>query len=74
MNADYENEIKAEGFNLSEVLSALSLSRKNIWEFALDQGMWNKPIDIFMAIELERRIMLFFDKAAYHIAKGFEKK
>jgi ADP-ribose pyrophosphatase YjhB (NUDIX family) len=64
---------KEEGFELSEVLSALSLSRKNIWEFALSQGIWNKPIDIYMAIELERRIMLFFDKAAYHIARGYEK-
>lgn len=64
---------KDEGFGLSEVLSALSISRKHIWEFAISQGMWNKPIDIFMALELERRIMLFFDKAAYHIARGYEK-
>jgi hypothetical protein len=66
------NNRRDEGFGLSEVLSALSLSRKHIWEFALSQGMWNKPIDIYMAFELERRIMLFFDKAAYHIAKGYE--
>ncbi|MBA1340532.1 MAG: hypothetical protein C5S40_00090 [ANME-2 cluster archaeon] len=58
---------------MSEVLSALSLSRKHIWEFALSQGMWNKPIDIYMALELERRMMLFFDNASYHIARGFEK-
>ncbi|MEN8226150.1 MAG: NUDIX domain-containing protein [Bacteroidota bacterium] len=65
---------RAEDFALSEVLSALSLSRKHIWEFALSQGMWNKPIDIYMALELERRVMLFFDKASYHVAKGYEKK
>ena len=61
-----------EGFALSEVLSALSLSRKNIWEFALSQGMWNKAVDIYMVLELERRMMLFFDKAAFNIAKGYE--
>ena len=65
---------KAEGFSMSEVLSALSLSRKHIWEFALSHGMWNKPIDIYMALELERRMMLFFDNASYHIARGFEKE
>jgi ADP-ribose pyrophosphatase YjhB (NUDIX family) len=64
---------KDEGFSMSEVLSALTLTRKNIWEFALSQGMWDKTIDIYMALELERRMMLFFDKAAYHIARGFEK-
>ncbi|MCK5080454.1 MAG: hypothetical protein KAR09_10935, partial [Bacteroidales bacterium] len=62
-----------EGFALSEVLSALSLSRMCIWEFALSHGMWNKPIGIYMALELERRMMLFFDKASYHIARGYEK-
>jgi hypothetical protein len=34
--------------------------------------MWSKTIDIYMTLELERRMMLFFDKAAYHVAKGFE--
>lgn len=63
---------KSEGYALSELISALSLTRKNIWEFALSQGMWNKPIDIYMALELERRMMLFFDKAAYHISRGYE--
>ena len=65
---------KNEGFSLSEVLSALSLNRKYIWEFALSQEMWNKPIDVYMALELERRMMLFFDRAAYYIAKGYEKE
>jgi len=65
---------RIEGFSLSEILSALSLSRKYIWEFALSQGMWNKPLDIYMVLELERRMMLFFDKASYYIAKGYEKK
>ncbi len=64
---------KKEGFALSEVLSALSLSRKCIWEFALSHGMWDKPIGIYIALELERRMMLFFDKAAYHISRGYEK-
>lgn len=63
---------KAEGFGLSEMLSAISLTRKYVWEFALSQGMWNKTIDIYMTLELERRMMLFFDKASYYVAKGFE--
>ena len=63
---------RSEGFKSSEVISALSLIRKNIWEFALSQGMWNKPIDIYSALELERRMMLFFDKAAFYLSKGYE--
>ena len=67
------NDRKKEGFALSEVLSALSLSRKCIWEFALSHGMWDKPIGIYIVLELERRMMLFFDTAAHHISRGYEK-
>jgi ADP-ribose pyrophosphatase YjhB (NUDIX family) len=63
---------KKEGFALSELISALSLTRKHIWEFALSQKMWTSTMDIYMTLELERRMMLFFDKAAYHISRGYE--
>ena len=63
---------KKEGFDLSEVLSALSLSRKHIWEFALSQGIHSKTIDIYRILELERRIVIFFDKAAHYVSKGYE--
>jgi ADP-ribose pyrophosphatase YjhB (NUDIX family) len=63
---------KMEGFRLSEVLSAVSLTRKHIWEFALSHGMWNRTIDIYMSLELERNMMLFFDKVAYHVTAGYE--
>lgn len=72
----YQNlgrERKSEGFSLSEMLSAISLTRKHIWEFALTHGVWNRTIDIYMALELERNMMLFFDKVSYHITLGFEK-
>jgi len=64
---------KKEGYSLSELISALSLIRKYIWEFALSQGMWNKAIDIYRTLELERRMMLFFDKASYNVCRGYEK-
>jgi ADP-ribose pyrophosphatase YjhB (NUDIX family) len=66
------SERKKEGFALSEILSAISLTRKYIWEFALSQKMWNKTIDIYMSLELERRMMLFFDRAAYYTSRGYE--
>jgi hypothetical protein len=71
---DLGKERESEGFGLSEVLSAISLTRKHVWEFALSQGMWNKSINIYMTLELERRMMLFFDKTSYYVAKGFEMK
>lgn len=63
---------RKEGFGLSEVISALSLTKKHIWEFALSRGIWSKTIDIYKILELERRISLFFDKATFYVAKGYE--
>jgi len=65
-------ERKNEGFALSEVISALSLAKKHIWEFALSKGVWEKTIDIYMELELNRRINLFFDKAVFNMTKGYE--
>ncbi|NQU34476.1 MAG: NUDIX hydrolase [Bacteroidetes bacterium] len=86
LGGDYDNEElrkyyrklgkdrKKEGFALSEILSAISLTRKYIWEFALSQQLWTSTIDIYMTLELERRMMLFFDRASFYAARGFEQK
>ncbi|MCB2184631.1 MAG: NUDIX domain-containing protein [Desulfobulbaceae bacterium] len=65
-------ERRLEGFRLSEVVSALNLIKKHIWEFALSRDIWHRTIDIYKMLELERRIALFFDKAVYYTATGYE--
>jgi len=64
-------ERKSQGFAVHEVMSSLSLLRKHVWTYARSQGMWASPIDVYRALELDRRIALFFDKAVYHMALGF---
>ena len=71
---DMGRERRREGFRLGEILSALSLIKKHLWEFALSRGMWQKTIDIYMALELDRRIVIFFDKASFYTALGYEDK
>jgi hypothetical protein len=64
---------RKEGFLLSEVISALSLSRKHIFAHVLGQdGIWRKPMEIYLTLEFMSRVNLFFDKAVYHISRGFE--
>lgn len=65
-------ESHRNGVALSNVLSALSLVKKHLWEFALSQGMWHKTLDIYMALELDRRIVIFFDKAVFYTTQGHE--
>jgi len=63
---------RKEGFKLGELQSALSIIKKHIWEFALSQGMWRKTLDMYAALELDRRIVVFFDRAAFHMTRGYE--
>ena len=65
-------ERKMEGFRLSEVVSALSLTKKHIWEFALSRETWSRTIDIYMVLEFAKRISIFFDRAAHYVAKGYD--
>jgi len=61
-----------QGFAMHEVLSSLTLLRKHIWTFSRGQGVWERPIDVYRVLELNRRIALFFDKAVYHTIRGYE--
>ncbi len=65
-------ERKAQGFALHETLSSLSLLRKHVWTYARSKGVWERPIEVYRVLELNRRIALFFDKAVYYTARGFE--
>lgn len=67
----FGKEKKKEGFTLHEILSALSLKRKHIWEFALSHGISKKPLDIYMAFEFDRRMMIFFDRATFYSTIGY---
>jgi len=61
----------AEGFGLHEVLSSLMLLRKHIYACARGRGVWERPLDAYRVLELDRRLVLFFDRAMYHVARGF---
>ena len=60
-----------EGYPLAEVLSALTLLRKEIWTFAREHQVLASPLDVYRVMELSRRIVLFFDKALFHTARGY---
>jgi ADP-ribose pyrophosphatase YjhB (NUDIX family) len=63
---------RAQGFASHETLSSLTLLRKYVWIYARNHGIWERPIDVYRVLELNRRIALFFDKAVYHTMLGFE--
>jgi 8-oxo-dGTP diphosphatase len=73
---DYYRQVgrvrREEGVAVHEVLSALALLKKHVWQFARAQGIWARPIDVYRVLELNRLMAVFFDKAAYNVARGFD--
>lgn len=64
---------RREGFALSEVMWALVVTRRHIWFKVLSDGLMDTSLELNQALELNNRVVLFFDKAAYYLCKGYEK-
>jgi hypothetical protein len=64
-----------QGFRLSEVISALSLTRKHIFAHVLASSkVWKKSIAMYQVLEFMWQVNYFFDKANYYVTYGFESK
>jgi len=61
-----------EGFALSEVLEALILTRRHLWLLVLREGLLDTALVLHQALELNARAVLFFDRAMYFTALGYE--
>jgi ADP-ribose pyrophosphatase YjhB (NUDIX family) len=67
-------EHRRQGFDLRELISSLTLLRKHIWTFARRSGVWNRPLEVYRVLELDRRMVVFFDKAIHHAVGGFQRE
>ena len=65
---------RQEGFALSEVIQALTITRRHIWLLVSSEGLLDTALDLYQAIDLINRSVLFFDRAIYFTAVGFETK
>jgi len=64
---------RKEGFALSEVIQALILTRRYIWLKVLSDGFLDTALELHQGLDLTNRVVLFFDRAIYYTAKGYEK-
>jgi hypothetical protein len=65
---------REEGFALSEIIHSLATVRKHLWQKVQSEGLLDTALDLYQAIELYNRVMLFFDRAIYYAALGYEMK
>jgi hypothetical protein len=65
---------RKEGFALSEVIQALIIARRHIWLKVRSEGFLDSILDLNQAMELNNRVVLFFDRAIYYTTVGYEQK
>ena len=63
---------RREGFSLSEVIHAIALLRRHLWSKVQSEGLLDSAYDLFQAMELYNQVTLFFDRAVFYAAFGFE--
>jgi hypothetical protein len=64
-------ERREEGFELSEVIYALILTKRHLWLKVLSDGLLDSALDLHAALELNNRVVLFFDRAIFYTAVGY---
>jgi hypothetical protein len=64
---------RREGFALSEVIEALIITRRYVWLKVLSDGFLDTALQLHQGLDLTNRVILFFDRAIYYTAVGYEK-
>jgi hypothetical protein len=65
---------RREGFRLSEVIQAFVVARRVLWYVVRDSGMLGGGMTVDMALDLNNRVMHFFDQSMYYMTAGYEKQ
>jgi hypothetical protein len=63
---------RLEGFRLSEVIEALIITRRVLWAKIESEGLLDTALDLNQALELNDRALVFFDRAMFYAAQGYE--
>ena len=63
---------RREGFPFSEIVLSLCHIRRLLWLKIQAAGLLDTALDLYQAMDLQHRVLLFFDRAIYHAAVGYE--
>jgi succinate-acetate transporter protein len=61
----------AMGLPLPELLSAILLFKREVWMTARTHGVWESVQDLQKAVDLQRDLGRFFDRAVYYASAGY---
>ncbi len=59
---------------LSELIQAIVLTKENLWEFLKSESVIDRAVEIMGELELLQMLEMFFDRAIYYAAVGYEEE
>jgi len=68
----YGEDRYREGFPLPELIYSFILFRRHLWLYILHVGFLDSAYELLRALELNNRVILFFDRALYNMALGYD--
>lgn len=61
-----------EGIPLQEVVMSLMLIKRHLWLYLLEKHFFETPYELLKSLEMNNRIVLFFDRAILAAITGYE--
>ena len=65
---------RAQGYEVEEVVMALLLLKRQIWLFVMQEGFLNIGLELYQGLELNNRVVLYFDRAIYFVAQAYSEE
>jgi len=63
-----------EGIPLHEVLLAFMLIKRHLWLYVREKQFFDSAYELYQALELNNRVVLFFDRVIYFVTMGYEEE
>jgi len=62
-----------KGFRMEEMMMLLVLIKRHIWLHLLAEGIMTTNIEVYQALDVNNKVVLYFDRAIYTGLVGFKK-
>ncbi len=63
-----------EGLPIEDIVSAHLLLKRHIWLFVLSHGFLSTAFELYQVLEINNRVVNFFDNLIYYMVYGYETK
>lgn len=68
---DTGKDLRRLDIPLPDILNAMALSRKHIWMHVIRKKVLSSPLEIYITLELNNRIIFLYDKINYYVTAGY---